>query len=162
MFDSLDKNVYIYKGKKYKVTKLHNEAAELVISNMYASKFNTRGKSISEVLQAGPDFFKFGELDRIYSPNYDIVFTTNNGKHQYISFRKPKSDKENAYRPKDIGWKDIRVIGNDTYATTKDGQILFKVGTNIIRKDLTFVNNQFRNKEGAVIGDPNLRVNSNG
>lgn len=162
MFDSLDKNVYIYKGKEYKVTNLHNEAAELVISNMYASKFNTRGKSISEVLQTGPDFFKSGELDKIYSSNYDIVFTTNNGKHQYISFRNPRPDKENAYRPKDIGWKDIRVIGNDTYATTKDGQILFKVGTNIIRKDLTFVNNQFKNKEGAVIGDPNLRVNSNG
>lgn len=164
-FDQLDKG--IYNGFQIVQGSLENEAAELVISNMYASKFNTKGKSLAEILDRGPNFFRIGKIKPIHSSHYELAFTTNNGRHTYISFKTPKVDEESAFKPKNVGWKYTKTIvkkeQENVYATTKDGQILFKVGQNVLRKGIDYVNGQFVDKEtGERVIDPNLRINARG
>jgi hypothetical protein len=81
IFDELDGGRYLGKG----ISNLKNEAAELVISNMYASKFNTKGKSLAEIVE-NPNFFRVANV-RVNSKYYDMAYTTNNGKHVYITFK---------------------------------------------------------------------------
>jgi len=82
-----------------------------------------------------------------------MVFTTTSGDHKYISFKTPVTDEENHFRTKDVGWKYIKPIGNDVYATTKDGQKLYKVGTYVVRKDLKVLGNRFVDDDGNVYDD---------
>lgn len=164
-FDQLDKGMY--NGFQIVPGSLENEAAELVISNMYASKFNTKGKSLAEILDRGPNFFRIGKIKPIHSSHYELAFTTNNGRHTYISFKTPKVDEESAFKPKNVGWKYTKPVTKDgqesIYATTKDGQILFKVGQNVLREGIDYVNGQFVDKEtGERVIDPNLRINARG
>lgn len=163
IFDDLDKGTY----EGYQIFDLENEAAELVISNMYASKFNTKGKSLAEILDRGPNFFRIGKIKPIHSSHYEMAFTTNNGRHTYISFKTPKVDENSAFKPKNVGWKYTKTVTKDgqenVYATTKDGQILFKVGQNILRNRVDYINGQFIDKEtGEPIVNNNLRINSRG
>ena len=158
IFDKLDSGTYL----GYNIYDLENEAAELVISNMYATKFKSKGLSLSEILEKGEDHFKIASIPVIHSTHYDMVFTTNSGNYKYISFKTPKEDKENIFRPKNVGWKYVKPIGKDLYATTKDGQKLFKIGTYVIRKDLTVFGDKFQDSKGNNIENPNLRVNSKG
>jgi hypothetical protein len=130
---------------------------------MYATKFNTKGASLSDIINQGSDFFKARRISSIQSKHYEMAFTTNNGKHTYISFKTPRGDSENAFKPKNVGWKYTKTIKDDVYATTQDGQKLFKVGHNILRTGIDYINNQFIDKEtGEVIENPNLRVNNKG
>ena len=156
---------------------------------MYASKFNTKGKSLAEILDRGPNFFRIGKIKPIHSSHYEMAFTTNNGRHTYISFKTPKVDDNSAFKPKNVGWKYTKTVTKDgqenvyattkdgqenvyattkdgqenVYATTKDGQILFKVGQNILRNGIDYVNGQFIDKEtGEQIVDNSLRINSRG
>lgn len=134
---------------------------------MYASKFNTKGKSLAEILDRGPNFFRIGKVKPIHSSHYEMAFTTNNGRHTYISFKTPKVDDNSAFKPKNVGWKYTKTVTKDgqenVYATTKDGQILFKVGQNILRRGIDYVNGQFIDKEtGEQILDNSLRINSRG
>lgn len=134
---------------------------------MYASKFNTKGKSLAEILDRGPNFFRIGKVKLIHSSHYEMAFTTNNGRHTYISFKTPKVDDNSAFKPKNVGWKYTKTVTKDgqenVYATTKDGQILFKVGQNILRRGIDYVDGQFIDKEtGEQIIDNSLRINSRG
>ena len=134
---------------------------------MYASKFNTKGKSLAEILDRGPNFFRIGKIKPIHSSHYEMAFTTNNGRHTYISFKTPKVDENSAFKPKNVGWKYTKTVTKDgqenVYATTKDGQILFKVGQNILRNGVDYINGQFIDKEtGEPIVNNNLRINSRG
>lgn len=178
IFDELDRGIY----EGHQIFDLENEAAELVISNMYASKFNTKGKSLADILERGPSFFRIGKIKPIHSSNYEMAFTTNNGKHTYISFKTPRIDDANAFKPKNIGWKYTKSVtdrGQESiYATTRDGQVLFKVGQNISRNGIDYIDGQFIDKEtgqqmdktkkyidketGQQIIVDNLRINSKG
>ena len=148
VFDQLDKGLYLGQS----IYDFENEAAELVISNMYASKFNAKGKSLADILSRGASHFELGSMP-IQSKHYDMVFTTTSGDHKYISFKTPVTDEENHFRTKDVGWKYIKPIGNDVYATTKDGQKLYKVGTYVVRKDLKVLGNRFVDDDGNVYDD---------
>ena len=164
IFDNLERGTY----NGYAVTDIENKAAELIMSNLYASKFNTRGKSISEILEKGPDFFRTRRITPIRSSNYDMVFTTNNGKHAYISFKDPKSNPEDIFQPRNVGWKYTKLVkdGNREYiyATSKDGQLLYRVGENISREDLSYINGKFIENEtgNEVSNSSNLIRDSKG
>lgn len=171
-FDELEKafsnpDRETWNGFKVVPGSLENLPAELVLSNMYATKFNTKGRSLDEIISTGPDFFKTRTIKTIDSDNYDLVFTTNNGQHTYISFRPLKSDDSNALKPKNVGWKYTKTITENgieyVYNTTQDGQLLFKVGQNIIREDVAKVGNDFIYKDtNEIIENPNFRVNYKG
>lgn len=154
MFDELEKG--FYKGRK--IYNLKNEAAELVISNMYASKYNTSGRSLAELKSFGANYFKPRRITPIISKHYDMAFTTGSGKHTYITFKTPKVDPENVFKPRNIGWKYTLEKNNEVYATTKDNQILFKVGKNIKTKDIVYQKGKFYSaKDNTEIVDPELR-----
>lgn len=157
VFDQLDKGLYLGQS----IYDFENEAAELVISNMYASKFNAKGLSLADILSRGANHFALGSMP-IQSKHYDMVFTTTSGDHKYISFRTPKTDEENNFRTKDVGWKYTRPIGNDVYATTKDGQKLYKVGTYVLRKDLKVLGNRFVDDEGNYYDDKGNELDQDG
>lgn len=157
VFDQLDKGLYMGQS----IYDFENEAAELVISNMYASKFNAKGLSLADILSRGANHFALGSMP-IQSKHYDMVFTTTSGDHKYISFKTPKTDEENNFRTKDVGWKYTRPIGNDVYATTKDGQKLYKVGTYVLRKDLKVLGNRFVDDEGNYYDDKGNELDQDG
>lgn len=171
-FDELDRafrnpNSATWNGYRIIPGSLENKAAELVISNMYASKFNTKGRSLAEVLEKGPRAFRVGQVKPIHSSHYELAFTTNNGHHTYISFKTPKVDDNNAFKPKNVGWKYTKTVTangqENVYATTKDGQILYKVGQNILMNAIDYVDGQFIDKEtGEQVINPNLRINAKG
>lgn len=157
VFDQLDKGLY----QNLPIYDFENEAAELVISNMYATKFNAKGLSLSEILNRGAKHFELGNMP-IQSKHYDLVFTTNSGNHQYVSFKTPKTDEENNFRTKDVGWRYIKPIGNDVYATTKDGQKLYKVGTYVVRKDLKVFGKRFVDNKGDTYDDKGNKLDQDG
>ena len=157
VFDQLDKGLY----QNLPIYDFENEAAELVISNMYATKFNAKGLSLSEILNRGAKHFELGNIP-IQSKHYDLVFTTNSGNHQYVSFKTPKTDEENNFRTKNVGWRYIKPIGNDVYATTKDGQKLYKVGTYVVRKDLKVFGKRFVDNKGDTYDDKGNKLDQDG
>ena len=166
IFNQLEDGTYLEQGK-YQIFNLINEPAEQVIANPYASKFNIKGKSVAEII-ANPDFFKVRRINPIHSKNYELAFVNNNGRHTYISLRVPKTNiDDDAYAPKNVGWKYTTSITEgdreNVYATTKDGQILYKVGQNIPTR-YKYVNGQIIDPENnnVEVDDPNIKVNSKG
>lgn len=166
IFNQLENGTYLEQGK-YQIFNLINEPAEQVISNPYASKFDIKGKSVAEIL-ANPNFFKVRKVNQIRSKNYELAFTNNNGRHTYISLRVPKTNiDDDAYAPKNIGWKYTTTIAEgdreNVYATTKDGQRLYKVGQNIPTR-YKYVNGSIIDPENnnIEVENPNLKVNSRG
>lgn len=159
VFDELDRGEY----QGHKVTDLHNEAAEVILSNMYASKFLTQNESIQEILDTGPSYFKKRRANLIPSDYYDFAFTKNNGKHMYVTLSKPINAIEQE-------WKYKKIIDDKVYATTKDGIVLYQIG--ILRRlnDVTY-NSQTQqytktdewrgHKRTRILNNPNL-TNKNG
>lgn len=67
---------------------LENTEAELVLGNMYSEVFDTKGYSLSEILEKGPEFFKDQALDEVKElPKgwYHIALLKTNGDHVLIS-----------------------------------------------------------------------------
>lgn len=159
IFDELDGGYYL--GQR--IFNLKNEAAELVISNMYASKFDTKGQSLASIMGKGPNAFRIGSVKPIVSSHYELAFTTNNGKHTYITFKAPKQDEHDMFTPKNVGWKYTKNLKDSSgrlskYVTTQDGQILYKVGQYIPKTNVSYVNEQYvdSNDTSKIIEDPNL------
>lgn len=149
LFNELDKG--LYKGEP--ISNLHNEAAELVMSNLYASTFNTQGKSLAEILY-NP---KFGTIDTATarSDAFDLAFIKTNGRHTYISFKKPKGE------ARKVKWSRVKQItkNNTTelYAVNDQEEPLFKVGKYKKRSDLQYNGQQYITvKEHNVVENPNL------
>jgi hypothetical protein len=127
---------------------------------MYASKFSTKGKALSDIVE-NPNFFKVKKINAIKSKHYDMVFTTNSGKHTYVTFVAPRADSENAFAPKYRSWEYTVTKGNDVYATNKEGQRLFKIGYNVRRPDLHKIGDDYFDSNENRIVNSNLRM-SNG
>lgn len=54
---------------------LKNEPAELIVSDMYAEKFNTFGKSVGQLLKKGPDAFMHSMKTDLPNQSFDIALT---------------------------------------------------------------------------------------
>ena len=100
MLDGLEINRYYHtngnlideKGNRYyQITEITNTPAELIMSNIYKSRFGIKdGQSLNDVLNDPLAFIKDPEV--ISSDFYDLVFTRGNGNHLYITFNKLKSN----------------------------------------------------------------------
>lgn len=80
-----------------KIEGLDIKPAELVISKLYASKFNlTSRDSISKIKLQGIKFFlnRYNTVHKSKITNYDLAFTRGTGKHVYIFYESPKSKKQ--------------------------------------------------------------------
>lgn len=168
-FDDLAKRIYIDEnGIEHQVQNLQNTAAELIMSNLYKSKFGLRnGDTLSDVIDQGVAYFK-RPVTPIMSDSYDLVYTKQDNRNLYITFKplhdndenfdstkrawKNKIKKEFSYPPE---YKGDRVIINRVYTATNDNIPLFEIGREILRKDVQYdtVKRKFVDQTGKVLSN---------
>ena len=150
MFDNLDKGLY----HEHKVFNLQNKAAELIVSNMYASKFGTQNASMKEILEQGPSYFAQSIPNLIQESNYAMAFINFSGENTYISFSKPRVNDEDARSVKEISWGNTKTINGNVFCTDKNGTPLFQIGYLLQRPDLDLNGDEIVNHDtGEVIRD---------
>lgn len=137
-----------------KISNIKNEAAEIIMSNLYASKFGIKaGDSLVDVLKKGKTYFSTPTVT-VESDNYDLVFTKGNGNHTFITFKPLQKNDDNCmsfYR----AWDNINkrkyqreyevsenspTVVNRIYAITPDNVRLFEIGREIVRDDVVWDN----------------------
>lgn len=168
VLDGIEQNKYYHEngnlidenGKTYfKITSITNVPAELIMSNIYKTKFGIKeGQSLRDVLDSSTSFMKQPTI--VNSSFWDLVFTKGNGEHLYITFNnitakafvrdhnrldwkfinrtKYTLDRNLVYNPIEKTVSDCPEIINRIYATNKDNIKLFEVGRDIIRKDVIY------------------------
>lgn len=155
-FHDLKKGMYeLAQGAEpVKISNLKNEAAEIIMSNLYASKFGIKaGDSLVDVLKKGKSYFSTPTVS-VESDNYDLVFTKGNGNHTFITFKPLQKNSSNCmsfYR----AWDNINkrkyqreyevsenspTVINRIYAITGDNVRLFEIGREIVRDDIVWDN----------------------
>ena len=155
-FHDIKKGVYeLAQGAEpVKISNLKNEAAEIIMSNLYASKFGIKaGDSLVDVLKKGKSYFSTPTIS-VESDNYDLVFTKGNGNHTFITFKPLQKNSSNCmsfYR----AWDNINkrkyqreyevsenspTVVNRIYAITGDNVRLFEIGREIVRDDIVWDN----------------------
>lgn len=155
-FHDIKKGVYeLAQGAEpVKISNLKNEAAEIIMSNLYASKFGIKaGDSLVDVLKKGKSYFSTPTVS-VESDNYDLVFTKGNGSHIFITFKPLQKNSSNCmsfYR----AWDNINkrkyqreyevsenspTVVNRIYAITGDNVRLFEIGREIVRDDIVWDN----------------------
>ena len=168
-FHDIKKGVYeLAQGAEpVKISNLKNEAAEIIMSNLYASKFGIKpGQSLVDILKKGPDYFSIPTVS-VNSDNYDLVFTKGDGKHTFITFKPLQKNSDNCmsfYR----AWDNINkrkyqreyevsenspTVVNRIYAITGDNVRLFEIGREIVRDDIVWDNK----KEAFVKGGKKVK-----
>lgn len=90
VLDKLHKGKFEINGREINIVEgsLENTEAELVLGNMYQEVFDTKNKSLSQVLEEGPEFFKNQAIDEIEKlPNglYHLALLKSDGNHVLIS-----------------------------------------------------------------------------
>lgn len=154
-FMLLDKGFFIDKnGQQVGITELKNMPAELIVSNMYSTKFGTGNKSIAQIRTEGVDAFRMEYESPKESKHYDMLFSKTNGEGLYISFQSPKGSPENSYveygESNLLSEKDNR--GNiDVYLMSSDNRKLFKVGRYILKQGYSYRDNNFYDDKGNII-----------
>lgn len=155
-FHDIKKRVYeLAQGAEpVKISNLKNEAAEIIMSNLYASKFGIKaGDSLVDVLKKGKSYFSTPTVS-VESDNYDLVFTKGNRNHTFITFKPLQKNSSNCmsfYR----AWDNINkrkyqreyevsenspTVVNRIYAITGDNVRLFEIGREIVRDDIVWDN----------------------
>lgn len=151
-FDELEEKLYIDEnGSQYSVTNLLNKPAELIMSNIYKTKFGLKdGDSLAQIMDQGPSYFKY-TANLIPSTSYDIAFTKQDGRHLYLTFKPIWQNNSDTFDSHYKEWNSIirqefhypegtpeedRIIVNRVYATTQDNLTLFEVGREILRTDV--------------------------
>lgn len=154
-FEELTQGIYVdEKGNKYEISNYQNQAAEIIMSNIYKTKFGlTDGDSLSTVIEKGENYFK--KVPKVItSSNFDIVFTKENDVHTYITF-KPFQRNSSDFQSYVVDWKNInrrkyeKILGrtytsdspevvNRIYTTTDDNVRLFEVGREIVNTEVTY------------------------
>ena len=163
-FDDLDKGIFYINGVEYKALNLQNKPAEMVMSNLYASKFNTKGMALADILD-DPEFFKRQQKKLIKSDKYELALVKGNNRNTYITFKDIQTLSEEGLDIQKSDWPYIKRQGDEVFFMTRDNQKLFQVGKDIVRNDIRYDedSNSFRYKESeSIVDNPNLRVGDNG
>lgn len=156
IFDDLGKGEY----KRFKIQNLQNEAAEMVVSNIYSERFNIGDYSISEVLKQGPKFFTRASRPPIRSYVWDLSLTTYSGNNTYITLKAPKVDSKSAEAPKKQEWSNTYVDENgDVYALTKDNQKMFKIGVQKYAEGYYVKDDKIYDSKDNEVDDDTLSIN---
>ena len=147
-------------GQQIRITNLKNMPAELVVSNMYSTKFGTGTKSVAQIKAEGVEAFRMEYETPKESKHYDLLFSKVNGDGLYISFQSPKGSPENSYVAYDesnlLSEKDEH--GNiDVYLISNDNRKLFKVGRYIVKEGYSYRDNNFYDDKGNLIPSKRIR-----
>ena len=143
-------------GNYVDITNLSNKAAEIIMSDLYASKFGIKdGDSLYDVLKKGENYFEIPEV-ALESTNYDLIFTKNSGNHTFITF-KPFTKNTDDFSTESVEWDNISKEANNSaenlasdspkvinkiFAVTKDNVKLFEVGREVLNNDVKWDPNQ--------------------
>ena len=182
-FDDLDKGIYyrspddtvgvsIYsKDEEGNIqNKASNKAAELIMSNLYKSKFGlNNGDSLADVMSEGVNYFKKRLMEQVVpvmSDNYDLVYTKLDNRNLYITF-KPLHQNDESFDSTRREWRNKikkeftypdgytgpKTIINRVYAATNDNIALFETGREVLREDVQYdeVKKKFVDKAGNVL-----------
>lgn len=156
IFDDLGKGEY----KGFKIQNLQNEAAEMVVSNIYSERFNIGDYSISEVLKQGPKFFTRASRPPVKSYVWDLSLTTYSGNNTYITLKAPKVDSKSAEAPKKQEWSNTYVDENgDVYALTDDNQKMFKIGVQKYAEGYYVKDDKIYDSKDNEVDDDTLSIN---
>ena len=177
-FDDLEKGVY-YRSPEdtvgvrvyhmqdgVRVEGANNQPAEIIMSNLYKTKFGLRnGDSLSDIINRGPSYF-IRSVTPVISDSYDVVYTKQDGKNLYITF-KPLQDNSESFDSTRRSWKNkikedfeypenysgSRNIIHRVFTATKDNIKLFEVGREILREDIQYDKDKrkFVDRNGRVL-----------
>lgn len=165
VFDDLDKGIFYINGVEYKALNLQNKPAEMVMSNLYASKFNTKGMSLADILERGPEFFEKQQKRLAKSDKYELALVKGNNRNTYITFKDIQTISEEGLNITKSDWPYIKRREGNVYYMTKDNQELFKIGKDVVRPDLRYDETErvFKDKDtGNIVDNPNLINGDNG
>lgn len=164
-FRDLDKGIFydpldIERKNPIRALNLSNKPAEMVISNMYSTKFGVGNKTIAQIRDEGIDAFRIEYESPKDSKHYDISFTKTNGEDVYISFQSPKKSRENQYTPyeesKLLSEKDNK--GNiNVYLISEDNRKLFKVGRYILKEGYSSINGKIYDQDNKLVPSKNTK-----
>ena len=123
---------------------LVNKPAELIMSNIYKSKYGIKdGQSMIDVRETPGQFNK--NIEILNSDFFEMAFTKGNGDHLYITFNKIKgktddfdASKKNWQFINRVPFKDNSRIADRVYATDIDNTRLFEIGRDIIQEDVEY------------------------
>ena len=174
-FDKLNEGIYeegyidpktgkaIYTGKIIKLdkNKIVSTEAECIVPNIFQSKFGlTSNQSLIGIINDESSFVI--EPRVISSDNYDIVFTKNNNRNTYITF-KPINSKQEDFESQIIPWDDTIVeelnensdIVQRVFAVNKDNIKLFEIARKRITTSVVynFKKEKFTDKKGNILED---------
>lgn len=122
---------------------LDNQAAELIMSNIYKDKFDIDSESLSEVLEQGEEYFK-RKFNRVSTPinwDYDLAFIKDTGACTLVTFSPVKPNE----------FKQLDEFNPEQLYTNQDGEIhlmrggqpILKVGKWINVDNATYKDNNF-------------------
>lgn len=154
LYDNLADGYFKLGDNYYVVLNLQNKAAELMVSQMYKTKFGIRNNdSLDLIRQRGEEYFDINTPKLITSDSYDLVYTKANNNHDYISFKSLKQDLESEnplmYKKrrwryiKDVKIEDVEGVADSkvyckVYALDENGIKMFQVGRRIFVNDVTW------------------------
>lgn len=107
---------------------LENQAAELIMSNIYKDKFGVESESLSEVLEQGEDYFKrkFNSTSAPATTNYDLAYIKDTGACTLLTFGNVTTNEFtqiNEFNP-----EQLYTNAEDEIYLMQKNQQLFKVG----------------------------------
>lgn len=156
VFDNLKLGKFTYQGRQITLAnpeiEIHNEAAELVLSNIYGQKFGTSGKSLAYIQDNISEFFNAPKVNQRIPIDAQLVLQKGNNNHDYITFKPVTYSYDDAADPKLITWKYTqRLSDNSIICTTKDNQPLYEIGR-VIKSDAVY-NDSLKSftKDGQVL-----------
>lgn len=125
---------------------LDNQAAELIMSNIYKDKFDIGSESLSEVLEQGEDYFKrkFNQVSTPMNHDYDLAFIKDTGACTLVTF--------SAVKPNEF--KQLNEFNPEQLYTNQDGEIHLMRGGQPILKVGKWIN-----VDNATYKDGNFYVN---
>lgn len=127
VLDLLHKDKLILNGQEINIVEgsLENTEAQLVLGNMYSKVFDTKGLSLADILEMGPEFFKdqaLDEIEQLPKGFYHLALLKSNGKHTLISLDNvletgmyQHSDQSTILTKSPIDTKDEEVKNNEIY-----------------------------------------------
>ena len=139
---------------------LDNQAAELIMSNIYKEKFGIESESLEEVLEQGENYFK-RKYNRINAPlasNYDLAFIKDTGACTLIKFGRIVPNE--LVQLDEFNPEQLMTNEQDEIYLMKGNQKLFKVGkwinSDAVYKDGNFyINNEVQDKSLYRLKDAN-------
>lgn len=162
-------------GTTYEVSGIvENQAAEIIMSNLYATKFGIKeSDSMYDIISKGENAFNVPKI-QIASNNYDIAFTKGDGNHLFVTFK--PINVSNTIRAND--WTNINKVEYNSefnltkdspkvktriYATNEDNIRLFEIGREVINNEVVWNENQkcFVKNGKRVLNQKNYRRDGN-